>query len=90
MITQPASDGRGITSPSPAWGLKEQLGRLRKDHGGASSEGTQDRPGQPSKIRISVTGPALAHKIKEVRGIVRVRDLPAECIIAGSFALGRH
>ena len=68
MIAQPAIDGRGGSPTVPAWGLKEQLGRLRKDRGGASAagEGNQDRSGQ-SKIRISVTGPALAHKIKEVR-----------------------
>lgn len=69
MNARPAITTGGKVSQGPAWGLKEQLGRLGKNHGGGCSsagEQHQDR-GERSKIRVSVTGPALAHKIEEVR-----------------------
>eukprot|EP00903_Cladosiphon_okamuranus_P006097 g6007.t1 len=66
MIAHPAINAGGKVSQGPAWGLQEQLGRLGKTQGGgcAAGEEEQDR-GVCSKIRVSVTGPALAHKIEE-------------------------
>lgn len=69
MIARPAINTEGNVSGGPAWGLNQQLARLGKNQGGGSSaagEQNQDR-GERSKIRVSVTGPALAHKIEEVR-----------------------
>ena len=69
MIARPAVNAGGKDSQGPAWGLKEQLGRLGKNHGGGRSsagEQHQDRA-ERSKIRVSVTGPALALKIEQVR-----------------------
>lgn len=53
-------------SQGPTWGLQEQLSRLRKDGGNSNVAPTaQQDPGR-SKIRVSVTGAALAHKIEQV------------------------
>ena len=64
MIARPAINAQKEASQGPAWGLKEQLGRVRKSGGGSAGEENQNRG---DKIRMSVTGPALAHKIEEVR-----------------------
>lgn len=82
MSSRPPINRGDKDSQGPAWGLKEQLARLRGKngnnnsvrHGGAGEQG-QDRAaagGGPSKIRVSVTGPALTHKIEQVQRIAMV------------------
>ena len=64
-------DSSGKASQGPAWGLKEQLKRF--DSGGGKdvtgSTGGQQKwsaAATKSKIRVSVTGPGLADKIRQV------------------------
>lgn len=57
-------------SKGPAWGLKEQLRRRGKDANGMCAttigQNQEDPTSGHPKIRHSVTGPALAHKIEQV------------------------
>ena len=63
-----SSGGKG--SQGPAWGLKEQLKRFDND-AGKDVTGSTDGKNRPattkSKIRVSVTGPGLADKIRQVK-----------------------
>ncbi|CAN0320770.1 unnamed protein product, partial [Ectocarpus sp. 12 AP-2014] len=52
-------------SQGPAWGLQEQLSRLRKDGGNRDVAPTVQQDSGRSKIRVSVTGAPLAHKIEQ-------------------------
>lgn len=65
-------DSSGKASQGPAWGLKEQLKRFDTDGGkdvAGSTGGQQSRSAvaTKSKIRVSVTGPGLADKIRQVK-----------------------
>lgn len=60
----------GKASQDPAWGLKEQLKRFDSDAGKdvAGPTGGKNRSATTkSKIRVSVTGPGLADKIRQVK-----------------------
>ncbi|CAN0100954.1 unnamed protein product [Ectocarpus sp. 6 AP-2014] len=64
MSTSSAIRNESKVSQGPAWGL-QQLSRLRKDGGNMNVAPTvQQDPGR-SKIRVSVTGASLAHKIEQ-------------------------
>ena len=72
MSARVSFDSSGKANPKgPAWGLKEQLKRFDGDGGKdvvGSTGGQQNRSAvaTKSKIRVSVTGPGLADKIRQV------------------------
>lgn len=75
MTARVSFDSSGKGSQGPAWGLKEQLKRLDNDGGkgaAGSAGGQQNRSAAAtkSKIRVSVTGPGLADKIRQVKSLL--------------------
>lgn len=76
MSASSAIRNESKVSQGPAWGLQEQSSRLRKDGGSKNVAPTvQQDPGR-SKIRVSVTGPALAHKIEQVLHVCEMLQSP--------------
>lgn len=85
MSAHPSSTSGDKASQGPAWGLKEQLGRLGGGKNGSNNQQGQDRAAaasnayERSKIRVSVTGPALTHKIEQVHMIAVLAHTAVFC-----------